>query len=147
MKKQCYVAIAIAILVGAVGIGTKAQSRNRQLLTVNIPFAFNAGSKTLPAGEYTLMVVNPASDRNVLQIRSSDGHTSVLTQTTDIIGKSSPQAKLVFRRYGDQYFLSQAWVAGERTGVATLKSSAERQLQNELAKTGKKSEMVAVNAK
>ena len=146
MKRQVYAAIALTVLSGALAVGAAAQSRNRQLLTADIPFAFNAGSKTLPAGKYTVTVVNPSSDRNVLQVRSSDGHFSVLLQTTDMIGKSNPQAKLMFRRYGDQYFLSQAWMAAERTGLAVLKSSAERQLQNELAKAGKKSELVAVNA-
>jgi hypothetical protein len=146
MKRQVYAALAITVLSGALAIGAEAQSRNRQLLTADIPFAFNAGSKTLPAGKYTVTVVNPSSDRNVLQVRSSDGRFSVLLQTTDMIGKSNAEAKLMFRRYSDQYFLSQAWMAAERTGLAVLKSSAERQLQNELAKAGKKSELVAVNA-
>jgi hypothetical protein len=113
---------------------------------VEIPFAFNAAEKTLPAGKYIVTIVNPSSDRSVLQIRSSNGSASVLLQTTDIIGKENANAKLMFRRYGDQYFLAQAWMAAERTGLATLKSSAERQLQNEMAKTGKKSELVAVKA-
>jgi hypothetical protein len=128
------------------GIGAKAQSRNRQQLIAQVPFAFNAGGKTLPAGEYTVTVSNPASDRNVLQVRRSDGSVSVMLQTTDVIGKSNANAKLMFRRYGDQYFLSQAWMATEKTGFATLKSDAERQLQNELVKSGKKTELIAVNA-
>jgi hypothetical protein len=146
MKRQVYASIALTVLISALAIGAEAQSRNRQLLTADIPFAFNAGSKTLPAGKYTFTVVNPSSDRNVLQVRSSDGHFSVLLQTTDMIGKSNANAKLMFRRYGDQYFLTQAWMAAERTGLTVLKSSAERQLQNEIVKAGKKSELVAVQA-
>ncbi len=146
MKRQVYGAIAITVLIGGLAIGAEPQSRNRQLLTADIPFAFNAGSKTLPSGKYTVTLVNPSSDRNVLQIKSSDGRFSVLLQTTDIIGRVDTNAKLMFRRYGEQYFLAQAWMAAERTGLATVKSSAERKLQDEIVKTGKKSELVAVKA-
>jgi len=146
MTRQVYATIAITILIGLLAIVAQGQSRNRQLLTANIPFAFNAGPKTLPAGKYTVAVVNPSSGRNVLQIRSIDGRVSVMLQTIDMIGQANVNAKLMFRRYGDQYFLAQTWMAAERTGLATLKSTAERKLENEMVKAGNKSDLVAVKA-
>jgi len=41
--------------------------------------------------------------------------------------------KLVFHRYGDQYFLYQVWPAGTSTGRQFLKSRSERDAQYNLA--------------
>jgi len=50
--------------------------------------------------------------------------------------KASQQTKLVFTRYGDQYFLSEIWMAGTTVGQKLPKSRRERELeiaQNETA--------------
>src|SRR5438093_8352086 len=119
MKKHVYIYFATLTLIGVLGISTRAQSRNRQQLRVDIPFAFNVGNTSLPAGEYRIHVVNPSSDRSVLQIASLDGRSTMMVQTTDIEGWSTSKPKLTFRRYGDQYFLAQVWMAAESTGLAT----------------------------
>jgi hypothetical protein len=46
--------------------------------------------------------------------------------TMRVNAKTSDETKLVFRRYGDQYFFAEAQVAGEQSSLATLKSRAER---------------------
>jgi len=38
----------------------------------------------------------------------------------------------VFHRYGNTYFLSQIWMAGESTGRELLKTREERALEREL---------------
>jgi len=38
------------------------------------------------------------------------------------------EAKLVFHKYGDQYFLSQIWTTGDATGRELLMPRLERQL-------------------
>jgi hypothetical protein len=106
-------------------------------VVAKIPFDFNVGAKTLPAGKYTVTIVNPASDRKVLQIRSSDGHWAAITQTTGVTGTASEKTKLVFHRYGDRYFFAQAKMAGDTVGLAALKSKAERAQSNAIAKAGK----------
>jgi len=147
MKKQIYFYFATMILVGVLGISTQAQSRNRQQLRADIPFAFSVGNKSLPAGEYRVQVVNPSSDKSVLQITSLDGRTTMMVRTVDIEGSSTSRAKLTFRHYGDQYFLAQVWMAAETTGMATPNSGAEKTLRRQLGKTAKDFDLVAVNAR
>ena len=39
--------------------------------------------------------------------------------------KASEQTKLVFQRYGDQYFLSEIWMEGNKVGHQLAKSRRE----------------------
>ena len=147
MKKHIYIYFATMILVGVLGVSTQAQSSTRQQLRVSIPFGFSAGNTLLPAGEYRVHVVNPASDRSVLQIAGIDGGSSVMVGTTDIQASSPSKAKLTFRRYGDQYFLAQVWMSAETSGFATPNSKAEKTLRRQLGNAAKNYEVVAINAR
>ena len=62
MKKQAYTMIALLVLVGSMAVAAQAQTSGHTKLISNIPFEFNVGNTTLPAGEYTVAQVNPASD-------------------------------------------------------------------------------------
>ena len=147
MKRYFYLSLAIAVLITASSICTQAQSRNRQRLIIEVPFAFNAGNTQLPAGEYNVSIVNPSSDRSVVLIKSSDGQSSALLSTTDIIGWSTSSARLVFRRYDSRYFLAQVWMASEATGMSAPNSKAEKSLRKQLGITKQKADVVAVNAR
>jgi hypothetical protein len=146
MKKQVHITLAMIILVSVLAVGVTAQTGNRQQLTVDIPFVFSVGKLNLPAGTYTLSILNPASDRAVLQLKNSEARLSAMVLTTNAIHRASDNATLTFRRYDDKYFFAQAWIAGQETGYAAAKSTAERKLQGHLAKSGKKNDMVAVIA-
>src|SRR5215207_9839446 len=112
MKK--YLSLTMAIIIAAVAaITAEAQGNGTQHLRARIPFAFNVGGKSLPAGEYTITVLNPSSDRKVLQIRSTDGRVSAIIQTNQRKAKTAEQTKLVFNRYQDRYFFAQAQMAGD----------------------------------
>ncbi len=144
MKKQAYTVFAMIVLVGSMALAVRAQTSGRRQLMANIPFQFHVGNKTLPAGEYTVVQVNPASDRAILQLRSKDGRAGAMVQTTSVIGKTQESAKLVFRRYENQYFFAQAWVDGDNTGFETHKSRAERAAEREIAGIKAKTEAVAL---
>ena len=101
------------MLAGVLAVSAQAQTSGAQRLIASIPFAFNVGKTTLPAGKYTITVLNPTSDRKTLQIRSLNGRASAIVLTTTGNGHASDNAKLVFERYGDQYFFSQAQMAGD----------------------------------
>jgi hypothetical protein len=49
----------------------QAQTGSRTQLIAKIPFQFNVGNKSMPAGEYTVSQVNPSSDRAVRQLRTA----------------------------------------------------------------------------
>ena len=148
MKNRAYIYVATLMIVGVLSFNTQAQSsRNMQRLRVSIPFAFNAGDTKLPAGKYRLHVVNPSSDRCILQIAGTDGTSRVMIKTMDIQGQSSEEARLTFKRYGDQYFLTQVWMAAESSGFETPTSKAEKMLRRQLGPLAKNYEVVAINAR
>lgn len=73
----------------------------------NVPFAFNIGNKTLPAGEY---MVSSASD--TVTVRSKDGKQTVIVLPAGRRGSNNIRrdTKLTFKQYGDRYYLSQIWL-------------------------------------
>ena len=144
MKRHLLILIATIILAGTFTVSAQAQSTGAQKVVANIPFAFNVGNTNLPAGKYTITVLNPTSDRRILQIRSANGRSTAVTQTTNVIGNASDDAKLVFHRYGSRYFFAQAQMAGETTGLAATSSSTERAHQQTRAVAGTKSVVVIV---
>lgn len=133
MKRNLTWIVAIMMLVGVVAVTAKAQVFGTQRMRARIPFAFNVGAKSLPAGEYTITVLNPASDRKVLQIRSTDGRSSAVIQTNELNVDAREQATLVFNRYGDRYFFAQAQMDGDSTTLAAVKSNAERNTEQAVA--------------
>ena len=146
MKKQAYTMIAMVVLVGSMAVAAQAQTSGRTQLVASIPFEFSVGNKTLPAGEYTVLQVNPASDHAVLQIRSRDGRISAMVQMGSVVGKAQESAKLIFNRYGKKYFFAQAWADGENSGLQASKSRAERVTGRELAGIKMATESVALTA-
>ena len=144
MKSHIKILLAIIVLAGAFTVSGQAQSASTQKVVANIPFAFNVGNTNLPAGKYTISVLNPSSDRKILQIRSTNGRASAMVQTNSVIGNTSDDAKLVFQRYGDRYFFAQAQMAGESTSFAAVKSSAQRAQKEAVAAGAKRSVVVIV---
>ncbi len=148
MKKKLYSTFAmlsLALLMTVVSV--QAQSSGK--LEVNIPFEFQVGSQTLPAGEYSVKRLTP----NSVLVRSQDGQHNAIAQTPRAItakgnGKAT-QEKLVFNQYGDQYFLSQVWMVRGSDGRELYKSDAENQAAREqpIANGGAKSQKVEVAAR
>ena len=126
MKRHLNILIAIVMLVGILATNARAQMTSGQRVIANIPFAFYVGDKTLPAGRYAITVLNSTSDRQFLQLRSADGRSIAMVLTIRATGKASEKTKLLFRRYGDQYFFAHAQVAGDSITLSALKSRAER---------------------
>lgn len=117
MKKFFNIPLIIIVFAGVLAINAQAQTK----VIANVPFAFNVGKTTLPAGKYTITVLNPTSDRKILQIRSLNGRSSAVVLTMNVIRTASEKAKLVFERYGDRYVFAQAQLAGDETTLAALR--------------------------
>ena len=122
MKRFFY----IVILASVLATGAHAQSTSSQRMVANIPFNFSVGKTSLPAGKYTITVLNPTSDRRVLQIRSTNGRSSAMTLTTGVIGDVAENSKLVFEHDGDRYVFAQAQIAGDSTSLAAVGRKTEK---------------------
>jgi hypothetical protein len=72
-----------------------------------VPFSFKVGDKVLPAGEYKI-----TADNQVIRVQQINGKENAvsLTQRTRGANHNLSDGKLTFRRYGDQYYLSQVWL-------------------------------------
>ena len=134
MKKYLQLFISIMIVSGVLAVDANAQTPGSQTMRANVPFAFTVGEKSLPAGVYTVRILNPTSDRKVLQIRSENGRSSAIVQTVGVDGALADDAKLVFRRYGNKYFFAQAQMAGDATSLAATRTRTERATQRALAR-------------
>jgi hypothetical protein len=99
-----------------------------------VPFDFSIGDKKLQAGQYTFSRLS--ADNRVILVSNVDDNTSMF-QSTFGAQVLTPQneSKLVFHRYGDQYFLEQIWTAGEREGLQMRESRTERTIGQQFAQT------------
>ncbi|HEV7745889.1 MAG TPA: hypothetical protein VGO56_12900 [Pyrinomonadaceae bacterium] len=148
MKKQFQMVVTIIALLIIAGVSSaNAQTQPRVQLNVTIPFAFTIGDRVMPAGDYAVRCTNPSSDVKVLQLTSANGHESALLRTNSVIGRSEDNAKLVFNRYGEQYFLAQVWLASDADGMQAIRSRTEKRMARELAANKMSKDTVAVTAK
>ena len=92
---------AIALLaIASVATGTGAMAQQLGL-KANIPFDFSVGNTWMPAGEYS--VTSPLE--GILELRS-DNHSAYVASSQNGYATNSGN-RLVFDKYGDQYFLHQ----------------------------------------
>lgn len=134
------------IMLSVLGVLTtvSAHAQAGKQFTVTIPFNFYVGGKTLPAGQYMVGRSTQTSTEG-LALRGTDGRTGVFALTRGIQTEEvQQQSKLVFRRYGDQYFLGEVWISGRSSGRGLPSSRKERLIAQEVAKHGANLEKVSV---
>jgi hypothetical protein len=138
LKSLTMLALVVGLALAATLVSANGQST--AVVTANIPFDFIVGNKTLPAGTYAVNSVT--SDRKGLSIRSREGKSSALVLTQDAVEKSKKRtARMVFHRYGNQYFLAAIW-SGDSSGRQLMETAKERSLRRELAAIASKSDSV-----
>ena len=127
--KKLYVSIFLLFGLYAILAAAPARAQGVREQTASIPFSFNVGDKTFPAGLYRVRQLNPALDRAALEIKSEDGRMSKVTLTRPVRARrTTEEARLVFTRYGEQYFLAQVWTQAQDDGLALPTSRSERTL-------------------
>jgi hypothetical protein len=130
MKHARYAIVLLGLLTAALvasGFGQLSIP-----LKANIPFDFQVGNKMFPAGEYRLEPMN-----STLLIRSTDksANAAMILVGSCRTLKAQERSKLIFHRYGSNYFLSKVWVAGETAGADVPTSSREKEIANSGAAT------------
>ena len=126
MKKQAFRILAVFSLLLTMSAAIVNAQSNRS--TINIPFSFTVGHKTLPAGEYTVEP-NRRDSNSFWLIQSVKGNDSVLFTTNSVwTSVNQENTRLVLNNYDGQYFLSQIWNAGDNTGRELHRPRLERQL-------------------
>lgn len=118
-------AMAGAVLLSIVAAGEcQAQS---QSLEVNVPFAFEVGNKTMPAGSYRVeSLPTGAGSLEILRGKSGEVRLTISTIATTATS-GTPASALIFHRYGNRYFLAQIWTS-EGHGREVFVSQQEKEL-------------------
>jgi hypothetical protein len=123
MKTLNTIILALGAVVGTTGL----YAQNKAV--ANIPFDFTVSTATLPAGEYTLDSASPT--RHLIRLVNKETRQSVLVLVSDTNppkGNAPATGKMIFHRYGDQYFFSAVWTPAGVEGK-TIPSKLERELQ------------------
>lgn len=144
MRKQMFMLAASVVVLVTMAAVTTAQAQTNNQFTAEIPFDFHVGGERFPAGEYTIRCLNPSSDVKILQLRKTDGESSITLHTNSVVGRMNQKSRLVFSRYGNQYYFSQAWLGSESLGMQAVKSRQEKATAKEMARLAYKPEMVAL---
>ncbi|MBN8733711.1 MAG: hypothetical protein J0L64_24465 [Acidobacteria bacterium] len=94
-------------------------------VTATIPFEFQLGPYTMPACEYSV-----THSERVLALRCETGpHKSAMVFTNAANPEpASVTSKLVFNRYGNEYFLAKVWSNPTRAAVVIPSTKREREL-------------------
>lgn len=122
MKKQLFALLGLGLLMA-----TAFAYAQTGVVKMNIPFNFIVGKTTLPAGDYTIENVSDSAQA-ILVANSDRTSTAMLLANACESTTAAPKTKLVFHRYGNQYFLAQIWKAGNDRGQELPQSRRETEV-------------------
>jgi hypothetical protein len=115
--------IAAFLAVAPLSPALHAQRQQMQV-KVNVPFAFESGARHYTAGVYTVRMEN----QHTMVIQGSSESGLAMAQVADD-SQPAKKGKAVFQRHGNQYFLSEIWVAGKSEHLYFPGSKADSKLQ------------------
>src|SRR5271169_6182803 len=92
--------VVMSLLLNATGAYAQSYAK------ANVPFDFKVGSAQLPAGTYDIKLDSAAAP--AVMIQNDEGKAGALSNARREPARDT-QAKLVFHKVGDQYFLAEVW--------------------------------------
>ncbi|MBV9923481.1 MAG: hypothetical protein JOZ96_00465 [Acidobacteria bacterium] len=129
MRRQvCVGALALSFLLSLAALPAAAKSVNG--LRAQVPFDFHVGGRLVRACAYT--VSSMTDDEQLIRIGGADDGASTTTNSGRENNQGEGRARLVFHRYGDQFYLAAVWGA-DGTGRTLSESKRERSLRKELS--------------
>ncbi len=119
MKRTMMKLTAALALAVTFGIATASAQTNSNL-RADVPFNFTVGKTALPAGDCAVVIAD-----KVARIACADDQTGIVGQ--EARNDAPATAKLVFHKYGDQYFLAEVWT--DSKGLILSESAAEKEMR------------------
>jgi hypothetical protein len=111
----------LAVILAAAPSSLVSQAQDmEESVVVKVPFAFGDGTQNFAAGRYSIHM----DDQKILTIRG-ESNSGFAMPWFEEDSHPAETTKVVFRRYGDQYFLSEIWIAGESSHAYRLPSKRE----------------------
>ena len=134
MKKNIInVAVTLFFLLTLGAETGQAQTSSNQFKSY-IPFQFNIGEQTLPAGEYRIERINRLTSLEILVVRHVATGRSMFVTASSTEGKREEMTQLVFHRYGEISYLAQLKGVEPNLSLELFESRAERALKRERQK-------------
>ncbi len=133
MKSRIHMLLVTVAFILGTGLVLHSQTQLSTLFRVQVPFDFRVGNSHLSAGQYTVFHVG---SRWIL-VQRSDGKASALIPvmvSRSAVDKSA--TKLVFNKYGNQYFLAQVWTENDSQRHDCFQSRSEQILLVNQRRTG-----------
>src|SRR5437762_14141693 len=125
MKKQIYTFVGLLVVITVLSI-TAIHAQSPTTGKAHIPFDFSVGNKTIAAGDYAIERIN-----SVWMLRGVDNRRQMLLSIVAPTPKQTmDDSKLVFHRYGGQYFLAAFETSYSKFDLR--KSAAEKSLEKEI---------------
>lgn len=120
---------AIALFVVATSVTAYSALAQDHQAKAAVPFSFSVNNNSLPAGNYA--IGSDVASPRVLSLRERDKRVSLLIMGSP--GSSSQgNGKLVFHRYGNQYFLTEICSPKGSQNVTFPTSKAEKRAKAEV---------------
>ena len=126
--KRIVLSLGIALLALLLPAGISPVSAQNTTLKAKISFAFTVCRESLPAGTYTLKHLSNNTQTLVIQNEENRKAVDIACVNDISTSQAVSEGKLIFNRYGDQYFLTEAWWPGDTSGHALVKSEKEQAL-------------------
>jgi hypothetical protein len=131
-KRACISLMALSFLVSILSVAP-ASAKSIKGLRAQVPFDYQVGDTLIAAGDCT--VTSVSSDSPGLIVRGAQGSAVILTSAAQAKANAKSSPRLVFHKYGEQYFLAAVWGAGDM-GRRLPESKRERGLRRELQVAG-----------
>jgi hypothetical protein len=118
-----------ALFTLVTGLGMCKASAQDHAIQANVPFAFAVSDRTLPSGSYTITKVNA----DTIEIQNRTMHLSALSRAFADSRDLGAGGKLVFNKYGGQYFLKEILCSRAGMSVNLPASKLEEKAEKEEA--------------
>lgn len=123
MKSNIYGALAMLAVALIVSVPF-AQAQNG--VKADVPFAFSLQDKAMPAGNYQIVWLSDQA----FEVRNLDGGLGqLLLKQISVQSSQAKSPRLVFHKYGEQYFLSEIWYGDSHYGIALAESKLEKEVK------------------
>lgn len=121
---------ALAVLILAAGVSPVLANPNAAI-RITVPFAFEAGVHSLPAGQY---LVQHRTGNGIVVFTLPDGTRRILIAFPTGNPANPKGPRMVFERMGGTCRLAEVWTAGAAHGGGIPETKAQKLLARQLKK-------------
>jgi hypothetical protein len=125
MKHANWLVVVTLVLLSGMAA---AQLNSRTRVVAQVPFEFMVANKIVPAGEYEVQAIT--MDGRTLVIRNAEAKVGLFSPSSQWESKQgASHYALVFKHYGDRYFLAGIQLQGSKITCRLPESKVEAELR------------------